>query len=105
MINAAVSCYTLRRLRKAILTSGVVLIYDKCHPHSAVVTHQLLEQFKWDVSAQPANSAYFATSDFYLFPELKNWVGGQSFQKNENIQRGVKIHLKSLATTFFENRR
>ncbi|GBN47342.1 hypothetical protein AVEN_187791-1 [Araneus ventricosus] len=37
---------------------------------SAVVTQQLLEQFKWDVSDLPAYSPDFATSDFHLFPEL-----------------------------------
>ncbi|GBM19690.1 hypothetical protein AVEN_199858-1 [Araneus ventricosus] len=44
-----ISCIsqTLRRLRKFILTSGVVLIHDNARPHSAVVTQQLLEQFKW----------------------------------------------------------
>ncbi|GBL74692.1 hypothetical protein AVEN_243576-1 [Araneus ventricosus] len=41
------------------------------HPHSVVVTQQLLEQFKWDVSDHPAYSPDIATSDFHLFPELK----------------------------------
>ncbi|GBN60246.1 hypothetical protein AVEN_20052-1, partial [Araneus ventricosus] len=49
-MKAAVSSQTLRRLRRAILTSGVVLIHDIAHPHNAVVTQQLLEQFKWDFS-------------------------------------------------------
>ncbi|GBM67966.1 hypothetical protein AVEN_22444-1 [Araneus ventricosus] len=42
-INAFVSYQTLRRLRRAILTSGVALIHENCRPHNAVVTHQLLE--------------------------------------------------------------
>ncbi|GBL95933.1 hypothetical protein AVEN_227157-1 [Araneus ventricosus] len=75
-INAVVFCQTLRRLRRTILTSGVVLIHDNARPHSAVVTQRLLEQFKWDVSDHPY-SPDLATSDFHLFPELKNWLGGQ----------------------------
>ncbi|GBL96523.1 hypothetical protein AVEN_207753-1 [Araneus ventricosus] len=43
-----------------------------------------------------------APSDFQLLPELKNWLGGQSFQKNEEIQSKVKVHLTLLAATFFE---
>ncbi|GBM04748.1 hypothetical protein AVEN_20193-1 [Araneus ventricosus] len=101
-INAAVSCQTLRRLRRAILTSGVVLIHDNARPHSAVVTQQLLEKFRWDVSEYPAYSAHLAMSDFHPFPELKNWIGGQSFQKNEEIQSYIKAHFTSLAATFFE---
>ncbi|GBL87131.1 hypothetical protein AVEN_245749-1 [Araneus ventricosus] len=43
-----------------------------------------------------------ARSDFHLFPELKNWLVVQSFQKNEDIQRSVQTHLTSLTATFFE---
>ncbi|GBN92859.1 hypothetical protein AVEN_4482-1 [Araneus ventricosus] len=81
-INAVVSFQTLRRLRRANLISGVVLIRDNALPQSAVVTHQLLKQFKWGVSDHPTYSPDLATSDFHIFLELKNWLGGQSFQKN-----------------------
>ncbi|GBM43788.1 hypothetical protein AVEN_92773-1 [Araneus ventricosus] len=104
MINAAVSCQTLRRLRRANLTSGVALTHDNVRPHRAVLAQQLLAQFKWDVSDHSAHSPDLATSDFHLFPELKNWLGGQIFQKNEEIQTKVKAHLTSLAATFLEER-
>ncbi|GBM54639.1 hypothetical protein AVEN_214614-1 [Araneus ventricosus] len=71
--NAAVSCQNLRRLRRAILSSGVVLIHDNARPHIAVVTHPL-EQFKWGVSDHQAYSPDLATSDFRFFPELENWL-------------------------------
>ncbi|GBL97727.1 hypothetical protein AVEN_248668-1 [Araneus ventricosus] len=71
-INAAVSCPALGELRRAILTSEVVLIHDNACSLNAVVTRQLLEQFKWDVSNHPAYSPNIVTSDFHFFPELKN---------------------------------
>ncbi|GBM11542.1 hypothetical protein AVEN_240676-1 [Araneus ventricosus] len=101
-INAAVCCQTLRRLRRAILTSGVVLIHDNARIHSAVVTQQLLEQFKCDVYDHTAYCPDLSTSDFQLLPELKNRLGGQSFQKNEEIQSNVKAHHTPLAARFFE---
>ncbi|GBM07016.1 hypothetical protein AVEN_63462-1 [Araneus ventricosus] len=94
--------YILRRLRRVILTPGVVLIHDNTRPHSAVVTQQLLEQVKWDASDHPAYSPYLATSDFHLFPQLKNWPGSQRFQENEEFQYKGKAPLTSLAATFFE---
>ncbi|GBM38485.1 hypothetical protein AVEN_24581-1 [Araneus ventricosus] len=45
---------------------------DNACSHSAVVTYQLLEQFKWDVSEHQAYSFDLVTSDFHLFPELKS---------------------------------
>ncbi|GBM13403.1 hypothetical protein AVEN_54412-1 [Araneus ventricosus] len=59
-VNAAVSCQTLRKLRRAIVTSGVVPIHNNTRPHNAVVTQQLLEQFKWDMSDHPACSPRFS---------------------------------------------
>ncbi|GBN22071.1 hypothetical protein AVEN_170092-1 [Araneus ventricosus] len=101
-MNTAVSSQTLRRLRRALLTSGVVVIHDNARPHSASITQQLLDQFKWNLSDHPAYSPDLATSDFHLCSEFWNWLGGQSFQKNEEIQSSIKAHLTSLATTFFE---
>ncbi|GBO31891.1 hypothetical protein AVEN_8729-1 [Araneus ventricosus] len=105
MTNAAVSCQTLRRLLRAILADGVVLIHDNARPHNAVATQQLLEQFKWNVSDHTAYSPDLATSDFHLYPELKNWLGDQSFQKNEEIQSNVKNHLTSFAAIPRGNRK
>ncbi|GBO28448.1 hypothetical protein AVEN_119765-1 [Araneus ventricosus] len=68
----------------------------------AVVTLQSLDKFKQDVSDHPLYSPDLASSDFHFFPELKNWLGGQNFQKNDSIQRKVKAHLTSLVATFFE---
>ncbi|GBM07806.1 hypothetical protein AVEN_33093-1 [Araneus ventricosus] len=78
------------------------LIPDNARPHGAVVTQQLLGQIKWDVSYHSTYSPDIATSDYYLFPELKNWIGGQSFQTNQKIQSNVKAHLTQLAAMFFE---
>ncbi|GBO32348.1 hypothetical protein AVEN_214688-1 [Araneus ventricosus] len=99
--NDQCSCF-LRLLRRAILIFKVVLIHDSARRHSTFVIQQLLEQFNWDVSYHPAYSPDLATSDFHLFPELNNWQGGQSFQKNEEIQSKFKAYLTLLVGTFFE---
>ncbi|GBN02509.1 hypothetical protein AVEN_211667-1, partial [Araneus ventricosus] len=62
------------------------------------------QRVKWDVSNHPAYSPDLATSDFHLFSEWKNWLGGQSFLKNEDIQINVNAHFTSLAATFREER-
>ncbi|GBM67740.1 hypothetical protein AVEN_29671-1 [Araneus ventricosus] len=86
------------------MTSGVVFIHENSRLYNAVLTQQHLQQLKWDASDHPEYSPDLATSDFHLFPELKNKLGGQNFQKNEEIQSNVKAHLTSLAVTFFEEK-
>ncbi|GBL96790.1 hypothetical protein AVEN_141226-1 [Araneus ventricosus] len=68
-INGDVSCQTLQRMQRVILTSGFVIIHDNAHLFSDIVTQQFLEQFKLGVSDHPAYSPDLATCDFYLFPE------------------------------------
>ncbi|GBM26647.1 hypothetical protein AVEN_15453-1 [Araneus ventricosus] len=97
-INATVSCQTLRRLRRGSLTSGV-LIPDNARTPNAVVTQQLLKQFKWDMSNRTAYSPDLATRDFHLFLELKNWLGGQRLQKKD-----LKVVLNHLTSHHWRQR-
>ncbi|GBM89378.1 hypothetical protein AVEN_168844-1 [Araneus ventricosus] len=80
-IDTTFYCQIVRRLRRAIMTSGVVFVPGNVYPHSALLTQQLLDQFKWDVSDQQTWSPDLAMSDFHLFTELNNFLGSQSFQK------------------------
>lgn len=108
-INKETYCETLRRLRRAIqnkrrgmLSSGVILIHDNARPHSANVTKQLLQQFKWEVFDHPPYSPDLAPSDYHLFREMKAWLGGQRFANNDELQNAVTTYLGSLAADFFE---
>ncbi|GBM69012.1 hypothetical protein AVEN_69666-1 [Araneus ventricosus] len=96
-------CYyaKLASFEELISADFTRLIHDNTRPHSAVLIQQLLEQFKRDVSDHPAYVPDLATSDFHLFPELKNCLGGQGFQKNEEIQSSFKVHLASLTAKLF----
>ncbi|GBM87562.1 hypothetical protein AVEN_211816-1, partial [Araneus ventricosus] len=85
---------TLRRLRRGILTSGVVLIHDNDRPHNAVVTQQLLEQFKWDVLDHPKYSPDLATSDFHLFPKLKKAKSPRKMDLNVALNLLISHHSR-----------
>ncbi|GBN06805.1 hypothetical protein AVEN_69024-1 [Araneus ventricosus] len=65
-------------------------------------SRQLLEQLKWDVSDHRLYNPDLAMSNFHLFLELKNWLGGESLQKKKDLQSNIKAHLTSLTATFFE---
>ncbi|GBM83215.1 hypothetical protein AVEN_58295-1 [Araneus ventricosus] len=93
MGNEQCSCSLLDLTMTVKSHSGVVLIHDNARPHSIVITQKLLEQFKLDVSDDPSYSPDLATSDFHLFLELKNWIGGQSFQKMRRFKRYGPCHI------------
>jgi hypothetical protein len=102
-VTSQVYCETLKELRKVIqkkrrgmLTSGVVLLHDNAS------TQALLEYFNWELFHHTSYSPDVAPSDYHVFTYLKNWVGSQSFNNNEELLEGIKTWLSSQAADFFD---
>ena len=55
-----------------------------------------LNEMCFDFTAYIPN---LAPSKFHLFSEL-NWLGGSTFQTDEDLQNNVQVYLTSLAATF-----
>lgn len=107
-INAAYYCDVLDQLKTAIknkrpglLTKGVFLIHDNARPHSARVTQEKLEKFKWDVFQHPPYSPDLAPSDYHLFPVMKRAFGGQRFDNIDEIRDAVSSYFRNLDAAHF----
>jgi hypothetical protein len=76
-----------------MLISGVLLLHDNAHPHTAACTRALLEHFNWELFDQPPYCPGLVPSDYHLSTNLKNWLGSQHF--NNELMERVKIWLSS----------
>jgi hypothetical protein len=83
-----------------MLTSGVVLLHDNSRPPTAAPTRALLEHFSWVLFDHLRYSPDLAPSDYHLFTYVKNWLGSQRFNINEEVMEGVKTWLSSQAADF-----
>lgn len=108
-ITAERYCEVLKKLRRAIqnkrrgkLMKTVFLFHDNARPHSARQTQDLLEEFRWDVFGHPPYSPDLAPSDFHLFPQLKQHLGGRRFANEENLKEEVQTWLTSLAAEWYD---
>jgi histone-lysine N-methyltransferase SETMAR len=106
--NAASYCATLKQLRRAIqnhwqgqLSTGVVLLDDNAHLHTAASTHALLTDFAWDVFFHPLYSLNLAQSDFHLFTHLKQFLGGTRMGSDEEGMKMVRDKLNGLVADFY----
>ncbi|XP_032670036.1 histone-lysine N-methyltransferase SETMAR-like [Odontomachus brunneus] len=61
----------------------------------------LLRRFGWEVFNHPPYSPDLAPSDFHLFPHMKNWLGGQYFHTDDELQITVNSWLKAQAAAFY----
>jgi hypothetical protein len=73
-----------------MLTSGVVLIYDNVHLHTAAHTQALLEHINCELFDLLPCSPDLALSDYHKLTYLKNWLQSQHFNNNEELMKGVK---------------
>jgi histone-lysine N-methyltransferase SETMAR len=58
--------------------------------HTAAHTRALQEHFSWELFDHLPCSPDLAPSDYHLFTYLKNWLGSQRFNNNEDFMEGVK---------------
>jgi transposase len=109
IIMSQVYCKTLKRLCRAIhnkrfgmMTTGVVLLHDnvRLHTHTAARTRALLEHFNWELFDHPTYSSHLAPSDCHLFTYLKNWLGSQRRNNNEELMECVAAWMSSKEADF-----
>jgi hypothetical protein len=107
-ITSEVYCETLKKMhramqnkRRGMLTSSAVFLHDNACLHAAACTVALLEHSNWELFDHPPYISDLASSDYYLFTYLKNWLGSQCFNSNE-LMEGVKMWVSSQAAGFFE---
>jgi histone-lysine N-methyltransferase SETMAR len=79
---------------------GVLLLHDDSRPHSAAATVNLLNSCGWEIPHPPV-SPDLASSDFYLFPKMKEHLRGQLFHSNEDVQNEVKKWLRAQDAFYF----
>jgi hypothetical protein len=88
-----------------MLTSGIMLLHDDARPSTAGYARALLEHFNWEQLFDHPPCRYssdVAPSDYHLFTYLKNWLGSQRFNNNEELMVGVKSRMSSMAADFFD---
>ncbi|GBN77099.1 hypothetical protein AVEN_117544-1 [Araneus ventricosus] len=61
------------------------LLHDNARPHTALVTRDLVQRFRWNVLEQPPYSPDLSPSDFHLFGPLKKHLAGRHFRTNAEV--------------------
>ena len=89
-INADVYCETLIKLRQAIQNChrdcfqvASCFLHDNAQPHTAARTTVLLDQFRCEKLDHPPHNPDLASSDFHLFPHVKEFLGGKWLRDDE----------------------
>jgi hypothetical protein len=71
--NTKITRKAIQNKRRGMMTSGLVLLHDNSHPHTAARIRTLLEHFNLELFDHPPYSPALAPSDYHLFTNVKNW--------------------------------
>jgi [histone H3]-lysine36 N-dimethyltransferase SETMAR len=90
---------TIKRPRLA--KKKILFHHDNAPPHRSMVAVAKLHELGFQLVPHPPYSPDLAPSDFFLFPNLKNWLGGSKFKSDEEVIAGVNAYFADLETSFF----
>ena len=80
--------------RRGKLSLGIVLLHVNTRPHTARQTQDLLRaQFHWGIFEDLPYNSDLASSDFFLFPKMKEHLAGKRFANDEDLKNAVSGHM------------
>jgi len=60
-----------------------------------------LDQLRFELIAHPPYFPDLASSDYYLFPNLKRWLQGKRFTSNEEVIAETEAYFESLDVSYY----
>ena len=60
-----------------------------------------LDQLRFELVAHPPYSPDLAPSDYYLFPNLKQWLQGKRFRSNEEVIAETEAYFEGLDVLYY----
>ena len=84
------------------MAKNLVIFYqDNARVHTCAVSMAKLYELGNELVPYPPYSPDLAPSDYFLFSNLKKWLGGKTFSSNDEIIDQTNAHFKDLEKSYF----
>jgi histone-lysine N-methyltransferase SETMAR len=100
-VNAAYYCDLLEKVRAAYRPKrrsfpirDVLLLHNNARPHTAALTQKKLAELYWTALEHRPYSPDLSPCDFFLFGPLKEALGGERFNSNQQVEQFMCNWLK-----------
>lgn len=74
---------------------------DNAPVHTCKVSAAKMAELKFEILPHPPYSPDLAPSDFFLFPNLKKWLGGRRFTSNEDVIEQTNAYFDAFSKLYF----
>ena len=91
----------LKKKRPHLAKKKVLFHQDNARVHTCVVSMAKFHELRYELLPHPPYSPDLAPSDYFLFPNLKKWLGGKRFYSNDEIISQTNTYFEDLEKSYF----
>ena len=84
----------IKEKRPHLVIEKVLFHQDDVLVHTSVITMVKIDELKFKLLSHALYSPDLALSDYFLFRNLKKWLGGQRFTNNEGVESAVNGYFE-----------
>ena len=92
-----------RKQPELFASNSCTLHHDNAPVHTALSVRQFLATKQITLLEHPAYSPHLATSDFFLFPKIKEILKGRHFDDIDDIRSNTTAALKVISQNQIQN--
>ncbi|XP_011865157.1 PREDICTED: histone-lysine N-methyltransferase SETMAR-like, partial [Vollenhovia emeryi] len=87
---------TIKEKRPHLVKKKILFHQDNTRVHTCMVAMSKLNELKFELLPHPPYSPDLAPSDFFLFPNLKKFLGGKKYKSNAEVENAVNQYFSGL---------
>lgn len=93
----------IKEKRPHLKKKKVLFLQDNAPVHTSTIAMAKFHELRFELLPHPPYSPDLAPSDFFLFPNLKKWLGGKRFTSNDEIIDATNSYFEDLDKSYFLN--
>ena len=91
----------LTKKRPHLANKKVLFHHDNAPAHSCAIATAKLAELRYALLPHPPYSADLAPCDFFLFPNMKKWLGGKRFKSSEEVIAATEADFAEFDKPYF----
>ena len=91
----------LKKKRPHLAKKKVLFHQDNARVHTCAVSMAKIHELGYELLPHPPYSPDLAPSDYFLFPNLKKWLGGKRFESNNEVISQTNAYFDDLNKSYF----
>lgn len=93
--------YEIKRKRPHLNKKKVLFHQDNAPSHTSRIAAAKFDDLHYELLKHPPYSPDLAPCDFFLFPNLKKWLGGKRFSSNSEVVEATNAYFEDFDISYY----